>query len=72
MKVLPQVFEDGRSNAIGIIKGKGAGPTLMLNGHMDTSFVGNLSRLPEEYMPDLPGYRPKAVIDGDWIYGLGV
>ena len=71
IKVLPQAFEDGRSNAIGIIKGKGTGPTLMLNGHMDTSFVGNLSG-PEEFMPDLPGFRPKAVIDGDWIYGLGV
>lgn len=71
IKVLPQVFEDGRSNAIGIIKGKGTGPTLMLNGHMDTSFVGNLSG-PEEHMPDLPGYRPKSVIDGDWIYGLGI
>jgi succinyl-diaminopimelate desuccinylase len=35
MKVLPQIFEDGRANAIGIIKGKGTGPTLMLNGHMD-------------------------------------
>src|SRR5688572_14910890 len=43
IKILPQVFEDGRSNAIGIIKGKGTGPALMLNGHMDTSFVGNLS-----------------------------
>ena len=71
LKVLPQVFEDGRANAIGIIKGKGGGPTLMLNGHMDTSFVGNLTG-PEEFMPDLPGYRPKAVIDDDWIYGLGV
>lgn len=71
IKVLPQIFEDGRSNAIGLIKGKGTGPRLMLNGHMDTSFVGNLTG-PEEHMPDLPGYRPKAVIDGDWIYGLGV
>ena len=71
IKVLPQSFEDGRSNAIGVIKGTGAGPTLMLNGHMDTSFVGNLSG-PEEFMPDSPGFRPKAVIDGEWIYGLGV
>src|SRR5476651_1269774 len=53
IKVLPQVFEDGRSNAIGVIKGKGTGPTLMLNGHMDTSYVGNLTG-PEEHMPDSP------------------
>jgi acetylornithine deacetylase/succinyl-diaminopimelate desuccinylase-like protein len=71
IKVLPQVFEDGRSNAIGVIKGKGTGPTLMLNGHMDTSYVGNLTG-PEEHMPDSPGFRPKALIDGDWIYGLGI
>ncbi|HYC36468.1 MAG TPA: M20/M25/M40 family metallo-hydrolase [Usitatibacter sp.] len=71
IKVLPQVFEDGRSNAIGLMKGSGEGPTLMLNGHMDTSFVGDRSG-PEEHMPDSPGFLPKAVIDGDWIYGLGV
>lgn len=39
IKALPQVFEDTRSNAIGIIKGSGSGPCLMLNGHMDTSYV---------------------------------
>jgi acetylornithine deacetylase/succinyl-diaminopimelate desuccinylase-like protein len=71
LSVLPQVFEDGRSNAIGLLRGRGGGPRLMLNGHMDTSFVGDLQG-PEEYMPDLPGYRPRAAIDGDWIYGLGV
>jgi acetylornithine deacetylase len=71
LSVLPQVFEDGRANAIGILKGHGQGPRLMLNGHMDTSFVGNLAG-PEEHMPDLPGYRPHAIIDDDWIYGLGV
>ena len=26
----------GRSNAIGVLKGSGGGPTLMLNGHLDT------------------------------------
>lgn len=67
IKVLPQVFEDQRSNAVGVIKGDGSGPTLMLNGHMDTSYHGD-----EQYLPDKPGYKPKAVIDGDWIYGLGI
>lgn len=67
MRVLEQSFEETRSNAIGVIKGKGAGACLMLNGHMDTSYVGN-----EQHLPDVPGYRPHAVIDGDWIYGLGV
>jgi len=67
IKLLPQVFEETRSNAIGIIKGDGSGPCLMLNGHMDTSYVGD-----EDYLPQTPGYRPQAVIDGDWIYGLGI
>jgi acetylornithine deacetylase len=67
IRVLPQVFEEGRSNAIGIVKGDGTGPTLMFNGHMDTSYTGS-----EKYLPDKPGYRPKAVVDGEWIYGLGI
>jgi acetylornithine deacetylase/succinyl-diaminopimelate desuccinylase-like protein len=67
IKVLDQQFEETRSNAIGLIKGKGRGPCLMLNGHMDTSYKGD-----EKYLPDKPGYRSKAVIDGDWIYGLGI
>jgi acetylornithine deacetylase/succinyl-diaminopimelate desuccinylase-like protein len=67
IKVLPQEFEDTRANAIGIIKGSGRGACLMLNGHMDTSYVGD-----EQYLPDAPGYKPKAVVDGEWIYGLGV
>ena len=36
IKIIDQQFEDQRSNAIGVIKGRGNGPTLMLNGHMDT------------------------------------
>jgi acetylornithine deacetylase len=67
LKVLPQEFDEERVNAIGILKGNGTGPRLMLNGHMDTSYVGD-----EQYLPDQPGYKPKAVIDGDWIYGLGI
>jgi len=67
IKVLPQVFEEQRSNAIGILKGEGSGPTLMLNGHMDTSYHGD-----EQYLPDKPGYKSKAVLDGEWIYGLGI
>jgi acetylornithine deacetylase len=67
IKILPQEFDEDRANAIGIIKGKGNGPCLMLNGHMDTSYVGN-----EENLPDAPGYKPKAYIDGDWLYGLGI
>src|SRR5690349_6752886 len=34
--ILPQEFDEERSNAIGVIRGDGTGPTLMFNGHMDT------------------------------------
>ena len=67
LKVIPQEFDEERANAIGVIQGNGTGPSLMLNGHMDTSYVGD-----ERYLPDKPGYKSKAVIDGDWIYGLGI
>lgn len=67
IKTIPQEFDEGRRNAIGVIKGDGSGPCLMLNGHMDTSYIGN-----EEFLPDKPGYKPHAIIDDDWLYGLGV
>lgn len=67
LKVIPQEFDEDRANAIGVMKGNGTGPTLMLNGHMDTSYVGD-----ERYLPDKPGYKSKAVMDGGWIYGLGI
>lgn len=67
LKVIPQEFDEERANAIGVMKGNGTGPSLMLNGHMDTSYVGD-----ERYLPDKPGYKSKAVMDGDWIYGLGI
>ena len=62
-----QEFEPERFNVIGNIKGKGNGATLLLNGHMDISFSGN-----EQYLPDAPGYKPKAVVKDGWIYGMGV
>ncbi len=67
LKVIPQEFDEERANAIGVLKGNGTGPTLMLNGHLDTSYVGD-----ERYLPDKPGYKSKAIIDDDWIYGLGI
>lgn len=67
LKVIPQEFDEERANAIGVMKGNGSGPTLMLNGHMDTSYAGD-----ERYLPDKPGYKNKAIIDDGWIYGLGI
>jgi acetylornithine deacetylase len=62
-----QEFEPDRFNTIGNVKGSGNGATLLLNGHMDISFAGN-----EKYLPNAPGYKPKAVVKDGWIYGMGV
>lgn len=62
-----QEFEPGRYNTLGRIRGTGGGATLLFNGHIDISFAGT-----EAYLPDLPGYRPKAVVKDGWIYGMGV
>jgi acetylornithine deacetylase/succinyl-diaminopimelate desuccinylase-like protein len=67
IKHIPQEFDEGRRNAIGVIKGDGTGPTLMFNGHMDTSYIGN-----EQYLPDKPGYKPHAIVEDGWLYGLGI
>lgn len=67
IKSIPQEFDEGRRNAIGVIKGDGSGPCLMFNGHMDTSYIGN-----EEYLPDRPGYKPHAIVEDGWLYGLGI
>ena len=62
-----QEFEPARYNAIGRLRGRGDGATLLLNGHMDIAFSGT-----EPYLPKGPGYQPKAVVKDDWIYGMGV
>ena len=62
-----QEFEPDRFNAIGRVSGRGNGATLVFNGHMDISHTGD-----EPYMPQSPGYKPKAVVRDGWIYGMGV
>jgi acetylornithine deacetylase len=61
-----QEFEPGRYNAIGRLRGRGDGATLLFNGHMDIAFSGT-----EAYLPKGPGYQPKAVVKDGWIYGMG-
>ena len=61
-----QEVEDGRANVVGLWEGAGNGKSLMFNGHMDTSNSGR-----ETFLTGL-GYKPKAVIRGGMIYGLGI
>ena len=61
-----QPVEDGRANAVGWLRGSGDGPSLMFNGHLDTSYSG------EEPWLVGPGYKPSPLIRDDAIVGLGI
>ncbi len=62
-----QQVEDGRANALGTWSGVGGGPSLMFNGHMDTSYSGR-----EPWLRDVPGFQPQAFVRDDRLYGLGI
>jgi len=62
-----QQVEDGRANVLGTWPGGGGGPSLMLNGHMDTSYSGR-----EPWLRDVPGFQPSAFVRDGRLYGLGV
>lgn len=63
-----QEIEPGRYNVIGRLRGSGGGPTVMLNGHMDTSYGPD-----EKDLPDVPGYRCAAFVPegGGAVHGMG-
>ncbi len=62
-----QQVEDGRANAIGTWEGAGGGPTLMFNGHVDTSYSGR-----EPWLRAVPGFQPSAFVRDGRLYGLGI
>lgn len=66
LEIAWQEVEDGRPNVVGTLAGAGGGPTLMFNGHMDTSYSGR--------EPDLRGigFQPDPVLRDGRIYGLGI
>ena len=47
--------------------GEGGGPTLMFNGHMDTSYSGR-----EPWLAGIPGFQPEGFVQEGRIYGLGI
>jgi acetylornithine deacetylase len=62
-----QQVEDGRANVLGTLAGSGGGPSLMFNGHMDTSYSGR-----EPWLVDVPGFQPEPFVREDRLYGLGI
>jgi acetylornithine deacetylase/succinyl-diaminopimelate desuccinylase-like protein len=67
LQVQWQQVEEGRANAVGIWAGTGGGPSLMLNGHMDTSYSGR-----EPWLAGVAGFQPKAFVRDGRLYGLGI
>jgi len=62
-----QQVEEGRANVLGTWSGAGGGPSLMFNGHMDTSYSGR-----EPWLRDVPGFQPQAFVEDGRLYGLGI
>lgn len=67
LRVQWQEVEEGRPNVLGIREGTGGGPTLMFNGHMDTSYSGR-----EPWLRGLAGFQPNAFVRDAHIFGLGI
>ena len=67
LQVQWQQVEDGRANVLGTRPGAGGGPSLMFNGHMDTSYSGR-----EAWLAHVPGFQPSAFVEDGRLYGLGI
>ena len=67
LQVQWQQVEDGRANVLGTWPGAGGAPSLMFNGHMDTSYSGR-----EPWLRDVPGFQPQAFVEDGRLYGLGI
>ncbi len=67
LQVQWQQVEDGRPNVLGTRAGSGGGPSLMFNGHMDTSYSGR-----ETWLRHVPGFQPSAFVEDGRLYGLGI
>ena len=67
LQVQWQQVEDGRANVLGTWAGTGGGPSLMFNGHLDTSYSGR-----EPWLREIPGFQPQGFERDGRIYGLGI
>lgn len=60
-----QFVDENRPNAVGHLRGSGGGNNLLFTGHMDTSYSGEEAHLIGR------GFKPKAVVEDGWMWGLG-
>ncbi|MEO9176240.1 MAG: M20/M25/M40 family metallo-hydrolase [Gaiellales bacterium] len=67
LQVQWQQVEEGRANVLGIRAGSGGGPSLMFNGHMDTSYSGK-----EPWLAGVAGFQPHAFVEQGSLFGLGI
>ncbi|MCU1440653.1 MAG: acetylornithine deacetylase [Rhodoglobus sp.] len=61
-----QYIGGDRGNVIARLRSHKPGRVVMLNAHLDTSYTGDEPELSGR------GYKNRAIIDGDWMYGNGV
>ena len=66
LSVAWQEVEQDRPNVVGTLAGETGGPSLMFNGHMDTSYSGS-----EPHLRGI-GFRPRAVVKEGRVWGLGI
>jgi acetylornithine deacetylase len=62
-----QEVEQGRPNVLGTLAGAGGGPSLMFNGHLDTSYSGA-----EPWLAGVAGFQPHAFVKEGRLFGLGI
>jgi acetylornithine deacetylase/succinyl-diaminopimelate desuccinylase-like protein len=67
LQVQWQQVEEGRANVLGTWPGAGGGPTLMFNGHLDTSYSGQ-----EPWLAGVAGFQPSAFVKDGRLFGLGI
>jgi acetylornithine deacetylase/succinyl-diaminopimelate desuccinylase-like protein len=69
LQVIRQEVEPGRPNIFGILRGRGGGPMLQFDGHLDVSFTGT-----ESFMRGGASSAGARVGEADgqrWIFGAG-
>ena len=66
-----EYVESGRANVVATVRGDGHGPTMLLNGHLDTSYSGDRAFDYPGLGPGQANDLPVARLEGNRIFGLG-